>query len=248
VTIPEHLANREIDLSVLAPTTELPERARVVIVGGGIVGSSIAYHLTREGETDVVVLERGRLTNGTTWHAAGLVSQVRGTHALTALSRINAETYERLPAETGVETGLRRIGALTVARTPARMQESLYAVSIARDVGIDVEILEPAAVKDLWPAAVVDDLVGAVLFPTDGTVNPGDAALAFMKGATDRGARYVPSTEVAGFRFEGDRVVGLETSRGPIEAETVVLAAGLWTSELARKAGASVALYPAEHV
>ncbi len=246
--IPEHLANREIDLSVLAPTTELPERARVVIVGGGMVGSSIAYHLTREGETDVVVLERGLLTNGTTWHAAGLVSQVRGTHALTALSRINAETYERLPAETGVETGLRRIGALTVARTPARMQESLYAVSIARDVGIDVEILEPAAVKDLWPAAVVDDLVGAVLFPTDGTVNPGDAALAFMKGAADRGARYVPSTEVTGFRFEGDRVVGLETSRGSIEAETVVLAAGLWTSELARKAGASVALYPAEHV
>jgi len=140
VTIPEHLANRDIDLSALVPTTKLPQRARVVIVGGGIVGSSIAYHLTREGETDVAVIERGLLTNGTTWHAAGLVSQVRGSHALTALSRINAETYERLPAETGVETGLRRIGAVTVARTPARMQESLYAVSMARDVGVDVEI------------------------------------------------------------------------------------------------------------
>ncbi|MGH2539341.1 MAG: GcvT family protein [Actinomycetota bacterium] len=250
MTIPEHLANRDLDPSAVVSASELPKRARVVIVGGGIIGSSIAYHLTREGETDVVVLERGRLTNGTTWHAAGLVSQVRGTHALTALSSINARTYERLPAETGVETGMRRVGALTVARTEARMQEIMYGVSMARDVGIDVEVVEAAAVKDHWPAAVVDDLVGAVLFPADGTVNPGDAALAFVKGGADRGARYVPETEVTGFRFDaaGGRVVGLDTSRGVIEAETVVLAAGLWTSELARLAGASVSLYPAEHV
>ncbi len=250
MTIPERLANRDIDPSAVVRASDLPERARVVIVGGGIIGSSIAYHLTREGETDVVVLERGRLTNGTTWHAAGLVSQVRGTHALTALSRTNADTYERLPGETGVETGLRRVGALTVARTEPRMQEILYGVSMARDAGIDVEVIEAAAVKDHWPAAVVDDLVGAVLFPTDGTVNPGDAALAFAKGATDRGASFVPDTEVTGFRVDAAsaRVLGLDTSRGAIEAETVVLAAGLWTSELARLAGASVSLYPAEHV
>jgi 4-methylaminobutanoate oxidase (formaldehyde-forming) len=166
---------------------ELPPRARVVIVGGGIIGSSIAYHLTRAGETDVVMLERGHLTNGTTWHAAGLVSQVRGTRALTELTRHNAETYERLPGETGIETGLRRVGALTVARTEGRMQEILYGVGMARDAGIPVEVLPPAQVKDLWPGAVVDDLVGAVLFPTDGTVNPGDAALSFAKGAVDAG-------------------------------------------------------------
>jgi glycine cleavage system aminomethyltransferase T/glycine/D-amino acid oxidase-like deaminating enzyme len=248
MVIAEHLANRDIDTSVL-PVSGLPRRAQVVIVGGGIIGSSIAYHLTREGVTDIALIERGRLTNGTTWHAAGLVSQVRGTHALTALTRINAETYERLPAETGIETGLRRNGAVTLARTEARMQETLYGVSMARDAGVDVEVLEPDQVKDLWPAAVVDDLVGAVLFPTDGTVNPGDAALAFAKGAVDRGARYVPETAVTGFVVaDGGRVTGLETARGPIEAETVVLAAGLWTSELARAAGASVALYPAEHV
>ena len=130
------------------------------------------------------------------------------------------------------------------------MQEILYGVAMAEDAGIDVEVLEAAQVKDLWPAAVVDDLVGAVLFPTDGTVNPGDAAMSFAKGAVDRGARYVPGTEVTAFRYgpDGVGVVGLDTSRGSIEAETVVLAAGLWTSELARKAGASVALYPAEHV
>ena len=249
MTIPEHLANRELSDDVLAPVADLPDRARVVIVGAGIIGSSIAYHLTRAGETDVVMIERGTISNGTSWHAAGLVSQVRGTHALTALSRVNAETYARLPAETGIETGLRRHGAVTVARTRQRMQEILYGVAMAKDVGVEVEVLDAASVKDLWPGAVVDDLEGAVLFPTDGTVNPGDATLAFAKGAVDRGARYVPHTEVTGFELDGsDAVRGLRTSRGTIEAEIVVLAAGLWTSELARAAGGSVALYPAEHV
>jgi 4-methylaminobutanoate oxidase (formaldehyde-forming) len=249
VAIPERLANRDLSDDVLAPVAELPDRARVVIVGAGIIGSSIAYHLTRAGETDIVTLERGTVSNGTSWHAAGLVSQVRGTHALTALSRINAETYARLPAETGVETGLRRHGAVTVARTPGRMQETLYGVAMAKDAGVDVEVLDAASVKDLWPGVVVDDLEGAVLFPTDGTVNPGDATLAFAKGAVDRGARYVPHTEVTGFEMDGSGAVrGVRTSAGTIEAEVVVLAAGLWTSELARAAGGSVALYPAEHV
>src|SRR6266516_7341244 len=128
MTAPERLANRELDGSILEPLSEPPDRARIVVIGAGVAGSSVAYHLTRLGITDVVVLERGRLTNGTTWHAAGLVAQVRGTHALTELSRINADLYERLPAETGVETGLRRVGSLSVARTEARMQELLYGV------------------------------------------------------------------------------------------------------------------------
>jgi len=248
MTIPEHLANRDLDVASVLTASAMPERARVVIVGGGIIGASIAYHLTRAGERDVVLLERGRLTNGTTWHAAGLVSRVRGTHALTALTLDNVATYRRLTAETGIETGLREVGSLTVARTPARMQEISYAVSIARDVGVPVEVVDRARIRELWPAAVVDDLVGGVFMPGDATVNPGDAALAFAKGAVDAGARYVPDTTVTGFRFGGGRVAGLDTTRGPIEAETVVLAAGLWTSELARLAGASVALYPAEHV
>ena len=167
----------------------MPSSAGVVIVGGGIVGSSLAYHLTALGRTDVVVLERGRLTNGTTWHAAGLVAQVRGTHALTELSRINADLYERLPAETGVETGLRRVGSLSVARTEARMQELLYGVSIARDFGFPAEVLEPADVKEHWPSAAVDDVVGATLFPTDATVNPGDARWRSRPGRTRAGRR-----------------------------------------------------------
>jgi glycine cleavage system aminomethyltransferase T/glycine/D-amino acid oxidase-like deaminating enzyme len=252
VTGPERLANRELDVASVLPASPMPDRARIVIVGGGIIGLSIAYHLTRAGEHDIVLLERGRLTNGTTWHAAGLVSRVRGTNALTALTRDNVATYERVAAETGIEIGLRQVGALTIARTEARMHEIRAGVGMARDFDIPVEVTDRARIRELWPSAVVDDLVGGVLFPSDATVNPGDAALAFAKGAVDAGARYVPDTEVTGFRSAGAesrrRVNGLVTSRGPIEAETVVLAGGLWTSELARLAGASVALYPAEHV
>ena len=249
--VTERLANRELDVASVLPASRPPDRARIVIVGGGIIGASIAYHFTRAGEQDVVLLERGRLTNGTTWHAAGLVSRVRGTHALTTLTRDNVATYERVAAEAGVDVCLRHVGALTIARTEARMHEILAGVGMARDFGIPVEVTDRARIRELWPSAVVDDLVGGVLFPSDATVNPGDAALAFAKAAVDGGARYVPETDVTGFRFATDdarRVTGLETSRGPLEAETVVLAAGLWTTELARLAGASVALYPAEHV
>jgi 4-methylaminobutanoate oxidase (formaldehyde-forming) len=248
MTAPERLANRELDASILAPTDAPPERARVVIVGGGIAGSSVAYHLTKLGVADVIVLERTRLTGGTTWHAAGLVAQVRGTHALTELSRINASLYESLPSETGVETGLRRVGSLSVARTEARMREYLAGVSIARDVDVPVEVVDAARVQELWPAASVDDVVGGTYFPTDATVNPGDAALALAKGAYDRGARFVFGPSVTGFRIERGRVTGVRTDRGDVEAESVVLAAGLWTSELARLAEASVSMYPAEHV
>ncbi len=220
----------------------------MVIVGGGIAGSSIAYHLTGLGVRDVVVLERTRLTGGTTWHAAGLVSQARGTHALSQLSRVNAAVYEALPAETGVETGLRRVGSLTVARTPGRMEELRAGISMAREIGVDCYELSPKEVLEWWPVAEVDDLVGATVTPSDATVNPGDAALALAKGAKDRGARFAHGVTVTGFRLERGAVTGVETDRGTVECETAVLAAGLWTSELARLAGASVSLYPAEHV
>ena len=248
MTIPEHLANRDLDPSILEPVSEPPPRARVVIVGGGVIGSSIAYHLTKLGITDVLVVERTRLTGGTTWHAAGLVSQVRGTHALTELSRINASLYAGLPAETGVETGFRRVGSLTLARTPGRMQELRGAADMHGEFDVEARILEPAQVRDSWPIAEIDDLVGALLVPTDATVNPGDATLSLAKGAHDRGAVFAFGVTVTGFRIEHGAVTGVETDRGPIEADTVVLAAGLWTSELARLAGTSVSLYPAEHV
>jgi glycine cleavage system aminomethyltransferase T/glycine/D-amino acid oxidase-like deaminating enzyme len=248
MTVPERLANRDVDSSILEPVSEPPARAQVVIVGGGIIGSSIAYHLTKLGLTDVVALERVRLTAGTTWHAAGLVSQVRGTHALTELSRINTATYASLPNETGVDTGFRRVGSLSVARTPGRMQELLGAADMHHEFDVECRVLEPKQVLDWWPIAHVDDLAGATVSPTDGTVNPGEAALSLAKGAHDRGAVFAFGVTVTGFRMQGGAVTAVETNKGVIEADTVVLAGGLWTSELARLAGTSVALYPAEHV
>jgi 4-methylaminobutanoate oxidase (formaldehyde-forming) len=250
MTAPEHLGNRDLDVASALSVAPLPSSARIAIVGGGIVGASIAYHLALAGESDVVLLERGRLTNGTTWHAAGLVSQVRGTHALTELSRINVDTYERVGRETGIDPGFRRVGSLTVARNEERFREIRRPVSIARDADLPSEIVDPERIRELWPAAAVDDLVGGVYFPDDGTINPGSAALALARAAVDRGVRYVPGTTVTGFRRgpDGRRVTGITTTAGDVDAEVVVLAAGLWTSELARLADASVALYPAEHV
>ena len=248
MTAPERLANRELDSSILEPKSEPPSRSRVVVIGGGVAGSSVAYHLTKLGVIDVVVLERTRLTGGTTWHAAGLVAQVRGTHALTELSRINAPLYGSLPQETGVETGLRRVGALTVARTRGRLEELRAGISMAKDFGIEAHEMAPEEVRTYWPSAEVGDLVGATIFPSDATVNPGDAALAMAKGAMDRGATFVFGATVTGFVNERGRVTGVVTDRGTIECEAAVLTSGLWTSELARLAGASVSLYPAEHV
>src|SRR5436190_19819854 len=248
MSTPERLANRDLDSSILEPRSEPPSSARVVVIGGGVAGSSVAYHLTKLGVTDVVVLERTRLTGGTTWHAAGLVTQVRGTHALTELSRINAGLYQSLPAETGVETGLRRVGALTVARTHGRLEELRAALSMAKDFGIEAHELTRDEVPMHWPAAETADVVGATIFPNDATVNPGDAALALAKGAKDRGATFVFGASVTGFVASGGRITVVTTDRGTIECELAVLATGLWTSELARLAGASVSLYPAEHV
>ncbi|HXS71158.1 MAG TPA: FAD-dependent oxidoreductase, partial [Patescibacteria group bacterium] len=204
MTAPEHLAYRDLDIASALSASRLPSGARIVIVGGGIAGASIAYHLALAGESDVVLIERGRLTNGTTWHAAGLVSQVRGTHALTELARVNVGIYERVGQETGIDPGMRRVGSLSVARTEQRFHEIRLPVSIARDAGIASEIVDRERIRELWPAAVVDDLVGGVLFPGDGTVNPGPAALALARAAVDRGVLYVPETGITGFRFGPD--------------------------------------------
>src|SRR5206468_1972172 len=248
MTAPERLANRQLDSSILEPRSEPPSSARVVVIGGGLAGSSVAYHLTRLGVTDVVVLERTRLTGGTTWHAAGLVAQVRGTHALTELSRVNAGLYESLPAETGVQTGLRRVGALTVARTHGRLEELRAGLSMAKDFGIEAHELAPDEVTKYWAAAETGDVIGATIFPNDATVNPGDGALAMAKGARDRGATFVFGVTVTGFLRDGGRITGVSTGKGTVSCEATVLTSGLWTSELARLAGGSVSLYPAEHV
>ncbi|MBP32394.1 FAD-dependent oxidoreductase [Methylobacterium sp.] len=226
---------------------ELPSRARVVIVGGGIVGCSVAYHLTLRGCTDVVLLERRQLTCGTTWHAAGLVGQLRATHNLTRLAQYTAELYTGLEAETGQATGFLQVGSLAVATTPGRMEELTRGASMARCFGLEVDVLSPGQTRELWPLVNTDDLLGAVHLPKDGQTNPIDTTQALAKGARIRGARIFEDVKVEHIVVEGGRAVGVRTAAGDIQADVVVNCAGMWAHELGARAGAAVPLHAAEH-
>ncbi|MGH2680061.1 MAG: GcvT family protein [Actinomycetota bacterium] len=226
----------------------LPDRAQVVVIGGGIVGSSIAYHLASLGVTDVLLLERAQIASGTSWHAAGLVARVRGSHPMTELANYGVDLYRGLADETGVDVHFRPTGSLTLAENDGRMTELRYAAAIARHHGTEARLLEPDEVPEIWPLVSTDGLVGALLQPGDGTVNPGYAALALAKGAHDRGATIREGVRVEELLLDGRTMMGVRTDRGDVEAETVVLACGLWTRDLATTVGVPVALYAAEHV
>ena len=226
----------------------LPERAQVVVVGGGIAGSSIAYHLAGLEIADVLLLERARIASGTSWHAAGLVARVRGSHPLTQLANYGVDLYRRLADETGVDVHFRPTGSLTLAENEGRKTELRYTAAIARHHGVEANLLEPEEVPDVWPLASTDGLVGALIQPGDGTVNPGYAALALAKGAHDRGVMIREGVSVTGILTDGRAVLGVRSDGGDVEAETVILACGLWTRDLAATVGVPVALYAAEHV
>ncbi|QTL04762.1 GcvT family protein [Aquabacter sp. L1I39] len=226
---------------------EIPQRAQVVIVGGGIVGCSIAYHLTLRGMTDVLLLERKQLTSGTTWHAAGLVGQLRATHNLTRLAQYTAELYGNLERESGQATGFLRIGSLALASTAARMEELRRGASMARCFGLEVNVLSPEEAQALWPLMDVDGLVGAVHLPGDGQTNPIDTTQALAKAARMRGARILENVKVEEILLKDGRATGVRTATSTIEAEYVVNAAGMWAHGLAAKAGVTVPLHAAEH-
>ena len=226
---------------------ELPKRAQVIIVGGGIVGCSVAYHLTLRGCADVLLLERKKLTCGTTWHAAGLVGQLRATRNLTRLAQYTAGLYATLEEETGQSTGFRQIGSVAVATNEARMEELKRGVSMASCFGLKVDIISPERALELWPLLNTDDVVGAVYLDKDGQTNPIDTALALAKGARSRGARLVEDTKVDEIVVENGKAVGVRGDFGDIEADAVVNCAGMWARELGAKAGAAVPLHAAEH-
>ena len=205
---------------------DLPARASAVVIGGGVVGCSVAYHLTQRGFRDVLLLERRRLTCGTTWHAAGLVGVLRATQTLTRLAQYSAELYERLPAETGQATGYRRTGSLAIATDAERLEELLRGASMARSFGIEIAEVEPAEVRRRWPHARVDDVLGGVFLPDDGTVSPVDVTRSLAEGARRGGATVVEGVKVTDVLTRAGRVAGVATERGNVESDVVVNCGG----------------------
>src|ERR1700733_57295 len=226
---------------------DLPVRARVVIVGGGVIGCSIAYHLGKLGWSDVALLERKQLTCGTTWHAAGLIGQLRQSMNMTRLARYTAELYRGLEAETGQATGYRQCGSISLATTPARMEELSRNASMAKVFGLPVHVVGNDAIRDLYPLVNLEDVIGGIHIPSDGYANAVDITQALAKGARARGVRIFEKTRVAAIRRDGDRVSGVDTERGPIDADYVVLCGGMWTRNLAAAAGVTVPLQACEH-
>jgi 4-methylaminobutanoate oxidase (formaldehyde-forming) len=227
--------------------TQLPSHSRIVIIGGGIVGASVAYHLALRGESDVLLLERDKFTSGTTWHAAGLVGQLRATRNLTQLAKYTSELFATLEDATGQATGFLQRGSLSVARTEARFEELRRQAAMARVFGLDVQVVTPGEIGERVPLARTDDLVGGVFLPGDGQTNPIDTTMAFVKGCRAKGQKLIEDCPVEEIIVEHGRAVGVRTAMGDVRADIVVNCAGMWGRELADKAGAVVPLFAAEH-
>ncbi len=231
--------------------TDLPRSARVVIIGGGISGCSVAYHLAAAGWTDVVLLERQKLTSGTTWHAAGLVGQLQASRNRSRLAKYSADLYTRLEAETGLATGFRACGSLTVALSAERHEEIRRLAAMARAFGVEIHELTPAGVGALHPRLNLDGVVGGVHLPADGQADPGNVALALAKGARLAGACIAEDVKVTAITTEAGRVTGLDwqsvTARGHIAADAVVNCSGMWGRDLAARNGVTLPLHACEH-
>ncbi|UDL89903.1 FAD-dependent oxidoreductase [Mesorhizobium sp. PAMC28654] len=229
----------------------IPTKARAVIIGGGVSGCSVAYHLAKLGWTDIVLLERKQLTSGTTWHAAGLIGQLRGSQNMTRLAKYSADLYVKLEAETEVGTGMRQVGSITVALTEERKHEIYRQASLARAFDVDVREISPNEVKQMYPHLNVSDVVGAVHLPLDGQCDPANIAMALAKGARQRGATIVENVKVTKVHTKAGRVTGVSWAQGDeqgtIEADIVVNCAGMWARELGAQNGVTIPLHACEH-
>ena len=228
-------------------TANLPTTARVVVIGGGIVGCSTAYHLGKLGLTDTVLLERKKLTSGTTFHAAGLVGQLRTSANITQLLGYSVDLYNRLEVETGIGSGWKMNGGLRLACNAERWTEVKRQATTAHSFGLEMHLLTPQEAQDLWPLMTIDDLVGAAFLPTDGQVNPSDITMSLAKGARMAGVSIFEDTPVTRIIVENGRIRGVETASGTIECEKVVICAGQWTRTLAATVGVNVPLISVEH-
>ena len=226
---------------------QIPERAQVVIIGGGIVGASVAYHLAELGWSDVVLLERHTLTSGTTWHAAGLVGCLRATQNMTRLAAYSAELYESLERDMGHATGFQKVGSLSVAANPERMEELVRGAGMASAFDVEVDIISAEDLVSRWPLLNPEGIVGGAWIPGDGQASPVDTTMALAAVARERGARIFEGVSVERIRTEGGRAIGVETDQGPMDAEHVVTAAGMWSHQLGRDVGVNIPLHACEH-
>ena len=247
--------SNEISASTRAASSPASS-ARIVIIGGGIMGCSVAYHLSALGEKDVVLLEQGRLTSGTTWHAAGLVGQLRAHESMTRLIRYSTELYSKLEAETGLGTGWKQCGSLAVARTADRMIQLKRTAAVARAHGVECDVISVADAAKLYPIMATADLQSAVWLPGDGKANPADLTMALAKGARNRGVKIFESVQVTELKVSASsrtkRVSSLSWrsksgDEGRIDAETIVLCGGQWSREIAHRLGVTVPLFSCEH-
>ena len=226
---------------------QLPSQAQVVIIGGGIVGCSVAYHLTKLGITDVLLLERKTLTSGTTWHAAGLVGQLRATQNMTKLAQYTSNLMKGLAEETGQETGFIQNGSISIANNQERFEELKRGASMAKVFGLEVEVITAQEAGAYWPMMNIDDVVGGVWLPGDGRTNPSDTTMAFAKGARMYGATIIEEIKVTGIDKVDGRVAGVRTDQGDVKCEIVVNCAGMWGREVGKMVGANIPLHAAEH-
>ena len=223
------------------------DSAQVVIIGGGIVGCSIAYHLTQMGWKDIIILEKGELTSGSTWHAAGLVGQLRSHRNVTRMLQHSVSLYETLEAETGLTTGWKRCGCLHLASTEDRLFELKKGATTARSFGLEMHMITPREALEIFPILDIDGIVGAAFMPSDGQADPSGLTMALAKGAMNRGATVEQKTLVTGFQIRDNRIQGVVTDRGTIRCDTVVNAAGMWGREVGRMMGVNIPLVPFQH-
>ena len=224
-----------------------PTQAQIVVIGGGIIGCSTAYHLARDHKADVVLLEQGKLTSGSTWHAAGLVGQLRSSASITRVLKYSVELYKSLKAETGLETGWKMTGCLRLATNQDRWTEFRRLATTAKSFGMDMHLLDPAEVKTMWPLMEVSDLVGASWLPTDGQASPSDITQSLAKGARMHGAKLFEEVRVTGFDIKDGRIIAVRTTQGDIACEKVVNCAGQWARQVGAMAGIDVPLQPVKH-
>ncbi|PZU80295.1 MAG: FAD-dependent oxidoreductase, partial [Shinella sp.] len=208
--------------------TTLPSHAQIVVIGGGIIGCSTAYHLARDHKADVVLLEQGTLTSGSTWHAAGLVGQLRSSASITRVLKYSVDLYKGLEAETGLATGWKMTGCLRLATNQDRWTEFRRLATTAGSFGMEMHLVSPEEVKRMWPLMNVGDLVGASWLPTDGQASPSDITQSLAKGARMHGAKIVENVRVTGFDMKDGRIVAVKTTLGDIACEKVVNCAGQW--------------------